>query len=199
VTDREKILLRAIEGMTRHFPVFYDEEVVNRLKTDKSLPDREKMLLAALVEMVDRCLDRYEDGITAFLNGPPMPAGIDAVATLANLGLMEVYSVGSRSSDHNDDDGLTYRGRILVRSAEDGAVVLLAELGLTTVRLAEWTEMGKKFLADNTREWDAWEERIAAEGDRKRKIAATLIHWTNEIAIGVFCLVYLLVRFKLSH
>jgi len=192
------MLLRAIEGMTRHFPVFYDEEVVNRLKTDKSLPNREEMLLAALAEMVDRCLDRYEAGIGFFLDGPPMPAGIDAVATLANLGLMEVYTVGSRSSDHNDD-GLTYGGRILVRSAGDSAVAQLAELGLTTVRLAEWTEMGKKFLADNMREWDALEERIAAEGDRKRKIAATLIGWTNEIAIGVFCLVYLFVRFKLSH
>jgi len=102
------MLLRAIEGMTRQFPCFYDEEVVTRLKADKSLPDREKKLLAALVEMVDRCLDRYEDGIGSFLDGPTMLAGIDALATLANLGLMEVYSVGSRSSDNNDDDGLTY-------------------------------------------------------------------------------------------
>jgi len=91
-----------------------------------------------------------------------------------------------------------------VRSADDSALALFAELNLTNVRLAEWTEMGRKFLAENMGEWDAWQERIIAEAGRTRKIAATFIDWTNHLAIGVFSLLFLfmylwIVQFKLPH
>ncbi|MHC2578748.1 hypothetical protein ACVI1J_008988 [Bradyrhizobium diazoefficiens] len=54
-----KLLARAIEGMSVQFPVYLDEVVLERLMSD-DVPDQ--VLLGALVEMTDRCYDRYENG-----------------------------------------------------------------------------------------------------------------------------------------
>jgi hypothetical protein len=198
--DREKRLRQALEGMTRRFPGFYDDEVESRLITDKSLPSREKMLLAALVEIVDGCLDRYEDGFAWFIDRwraldkwpATPPAAAEAVALLADFGLMKVYSAGSCDLGDSDDRVLGYGEMILVRSADDDAPAALAELGLTTVGLAEWTETGKRFLAEEMREWRAWKQQVEAEANRKRQIAAKFVNWTNEAAFVVFMVVLFL-------
>jgi hypothetical protein len=144
--------------------------------------------------MVDGCLDRYEYGITEFLYGaPPMSASVDAVAALEDFGLMKIYSDRSPGSDYDDDRVVRYGDGVLLTSAGEGAAAELAQLGLTGVRLADWTEAGKRFLAENMRELDAWEQEITAEADRKRKVAANLVAWTNRVAfvasiaaLGVF-------------
>ena len=203
--DHQDLVLRALESMTRRYPHFYEEEVVSRLKTGRSLPGGESMRVAALVDMVDQCLDRYGEGVEKLLNGEVSdPESIDAVMALRSLGLMNVYSVGSASANRSDssDDGVAYGDTVLLRSdGDDGSVATLTELGLVNVRLADWTEAGKRYLANNMQEWDAWEQQVAKRADDKRKFAERFINSTDALAffgaVVVIGLIYLLfVRLK---
>jgi hypothetical protein len=186
--DREKLVLRALKGMTSRFPHFYDEEVVSRLRTDKNLPGGEGMLVAALVEMADHLLDRYDDGVEPLASGSASdPASIDAVAALVSLGFMNVYSAGSRSANRSgtNDESVAYEDVVLVTSGVASDAATLNKLGLTNVRLAEWTETGRRFLAENMEEWKAWEQQIADQAERKQKIAAKFIKCTDRLTYYV--------------
>jgi hypothetical protein len=104
MVQHEILLRQAVEGMVRRFPNFYDEGVVSRLMTDKSMPNREEMLLAALVKMVDRCLDRYEDrietfeyGVTALYGVTGTPDAVAAWGIRADEGLLRpLFKLGAR-------------------------------------------------------------------------------------------------------
>jgi hypothetical protein len=181
MADRKKKLIQALEGMIRQFPHYYDEEVVSRLLTDRSLPNRDEKLLAALVDLVDGCLDRRDDGLRAFLDGTSAararPASVDAVTALADFGLIRIIP---RSSSSSDDGHAVRPGEsILVMDADEGDVPDLEPLGM---RVAAWTEAGRTFLAENMREWDAWEQEVAAKGSRKRKATAIFVNWTDRAA-----------------
>jgi hypothetical protein len=84
-----KLLADAIEKMSVQFPVYLNEEVVEHLMSD-DVPGH--VLLGALVEMTDGCLDRYENG--SFKDNDSVDtlaqsAGVHAVRTLAHFGLMK--------------------------------------------------------------------------------------------------------------
>jgi len=96
MNERQKILLEAVEGMTIQFPFYCDEDVVSHLLCDEGLPEREKILLGALVEMVDQCLQPYENGPIRYDDGVDtlaQSAGEHAVFALAEFGLMNRVSV----------------------------------------------------------------------------------------------------------
>jgi len=84
-----KLLVRAIEGMSVQFPVYLDEDVLEHLMSD-AVPDQ--VLLGALVEMTDRCYDRYENGSIKDKDSVDVlaqSAGENAVRALAHFGLMK--------------------------------------------------------------------------------------------------------------
>lgn len=92
MADRKKRLIDAIEGMSVQYPVYFDEDVLERLLSS-AVPER--VLLGALVEMVDRCLDRYENGPIRYDDGVDtlaQSAGEGAVLALADFGLMDRVS-----------------------------------------------------------------------------------------------------------
>ncbi|WP_246755631.1 hypothetical protein [Bradyrhizobium sp. CCBAU 53338] len=87
--DRKKCLLDAIDGMNEQFPVYFDEDLLGKLLSS-AVPER--VLLGALVEMVDHCLDRYEQGPVRYDDGVDtlaQSAGEWAVLALAEFGLMD--------------------------------------------------------------------------------------------------------------
>jgi hypothetical protein len=95
MTDREIILLDAIEGMTRQYPVYDDGVVYGLLVSDENTPDRENKLLDALVRMVDVCLPLYDDGTNRYDDGVDtlaQSAGTHAVLALSEFGLMERFN-----------------------------------------------------------------------------------------------------------
>lgn len=92
MADRKERLVDAIEGMSVQYPVYFDEDVLGRLLSGAA---PEGVLLGALVEMVDRCLDRYENGPISYDDGVDtlaQSAGEEAVLTLAEFGLMDRVS-----------------------------------------------------------------------------------------------------------
>jgi len=92
MADRQERLMDAIEGMSVQYPVYFDEDVLGRLLSGAA---PERVLLGALVEMVDRCLDRYESGPIRYDDGVDtlaQSAGEEAVLTLAEFGLMDRVS-----------------------------------------------------------------------------------------------------------
>ncbi|MCC8953646.1 hypothetical protein H8B02_09335 [Bradyrhizobium sp. Pear77] len=92
MADRKKCLLDAIEKMSVQYPVYFDEEFLGQLLSS-TVPER--VLLGALVEMVDRCFDRYENGPVRDDDGVDtlaQSAGEEAVLALAAFGLMDRLS-----------------------------------------------------------------------------------------------------------
>jgi hypothetical protein len=92
MADRKKYLLDAIEGMSVQYPVYFDEDFLGQL-VSSAVPER--VLLGALVEMVDLCLDRYENGPIRYDDGVDtlaQSAGEEAVLALAEFGLMDRVS-----------------------------------------------------------------------------------------------------------
>lgn len=84
-----KLLADAIEKMSVQFPVYLDEEVLEHLMSDV-VPNQ--VLLGALVEMTDGCLDRYENGSNGdndSVDTLAQSAGEHAVRALAHFGLMK--------------------------------------------------------------------------------------------------------------
>lgn len=92
MADRKNILLDAIEGMSVQYPVYFDEDLLEQLLSS-AVPER--VLLGALVEMVDRCLDPYENGRIRdddSVDTLAQSAGDGAVLALAQFGLMDRVS-----------------------------------------------------------------------------------------------------------
>jgi hypothetical protein len=88
MTNREDVLLNAIDGMADQFPN-YDDQVVGLLISDESEPGREGRLLRALVKMVDRLLEHRDGQVDTLAQS----AGEHAIEALAAFGLMEfVYT-----------------------------------------------------------------------------------------------------------
>lgn len=176
--DRKHTLIRTLEGMIREFPHYYDKDVVNRLLTDRSLPNRDEKLLAALVDMVDGCLNG-RDSLLELFDGTyaarSRPASIDAVTALADLGLIRINTDGA-----NDDRAIRYGERIVLTDADNGELADLLPMG---TRVVTWTEAGKTFLAESLREWDAWEQEIATKASRNRKATAIFVDWTDRAAL----------------
>jgi hypothetical protein len=184
--------------MIRQFPHYYDEEVVSRLLTDRSLANRDEKLLAALVDIVDGCLGGF-DGLLAYLDGTTAarvrPESADAVATLADFGLMWIHP---GSAPDADDAHPVRPGESILVTDVEGDVADLEPAGM---RVAAWTAAGRKFRSENLREWDAWEQEVAAKGSARRKVAAIFTNWTNQMAlvavIAAFGLVYGWIRLVL--
>jgi hypothetical protein len=84
-----KLLAGAIEKMSAQFPVYLDEGVFKHLMSEL-VPGQ--VLLGALVEMTDACLDRYENGSIKnddSVDTLAQSAGEHAVRALAHFGLMK--------------------------------------------------------------------------------------------------------------
>jgi hypothetical protein len=84
-----KLLAGAIDAMSAQFPVYLDEDVLEHLVSDAVSG---QVLLGALVEMTDRCLDRYENGPIKdddSVDTLAQSAGELAVRALAHFGLMK--------------------------------------------------------------------------------------------------------------
>ncbi len=92
MADRQERLMDAIEGMSVQYPVYFDEDVLGRLLSGAA---PERVMLGALVEMADRCLEPYENGPVRYDDGVDtlaQSAGEEAVLTLAEFGLMDRIS-----------------------------------------------------------------------------------------------------------
>lgn len=85
MTEREKMLRSAIQGMAEQYSVYYDESVMNAL-----MRSPESVLLPALVEIVDQCLCPWNNG--EGVDTLAESAGEWAVVALAEFGLMECVS-----------------------------------------------------------------------------------------------------------
>lgn len=78
--------------MSVQYPVYFDEGCLAQL-VSSAVP--EQVLLGALAEMVDHCLDRYENGPIHCEGGVDtlaQSAGEEAVLALAEFGLMDRVS-----------------------------------------------------------------------------------------------------------
>ncbi|MBR0896349.1 hypothetical protein JQ616_15425 [Bradyrhizobium tropiciagri] len=214
MADREQKLRLALEAITRRYPHFHDAKAVSRLIADKGVPHREQMMLAAVVEAVLQCFDRYEDRHALLLDDerltilsdeemlvlpqvPAMPVAVDAVNALAEFGLMKVHP-RSDGSDRALRDGIAQHGEtVLVMAPAADPFVGPAPMAFC---LAEWTEMGKAFLAENMQAWGAWEDPFVVRAEKNRKITAIFVDWTNKGAIAAaYFLAFLFMAWIVDH